>query len=127
MHHERSGWGNVFVCVMLKERKRAHPNMVSVQGWCQKSSSIDLFEVGDRWSTLARPFFLAGLRFRIFSSSVSSSGKKSSEEKKSPEASRTKGPDLRPRPSDPSPLTLIEPMADVFLSKCVKNSCIVCS
>jgi hypothetical protein len=37
---------NAFVCVTLQERKRAHLNMVSVRDWLQRSSFVDLLEVG---------------------------------------------------------------------------------
>jgi hypothetical protein len=48
----QSFWtGNVFVCIMLQEHKRAHPNMVSVHDQTQESSSIDLLEVGMGRST----------------------------------------------------------------------------
>jgi hypothetical protein len=39
------GMGNVFALITLKERKRAHPNMVLVHDRSQESSSIDLLEV----------------------------------------------------------------------------------
>jgi hypothetical protein len=49
-----------------KERKRVHPNMVSVHHLLQELSFIDLLEVGGGWSTLTRPFF-GWMAFQKFS------------------------------------------------------------
>jgi hypothetical protein len=65
---------NKFICITLKERDRAHPNMVSVQDCSRESSSIDRLEVdiGDRpWPPAL--FFLAGLRSQNFFALTSSS------------------------------------------------------
>jgi hypothetical protein len=60
-----------------KERKRAHPNMVSVQNQSRESSFIDLLEVDVGWSTLASALFSLGwIAFQIFPSLTSSSEKK---------------------------------------------------
>jgi hypothetical protein len=39
---------NAFACIMLQERERVHPNMVSVRDWLEESSSTDLREVEGR-------------------------------------------------------------------------------
>jgi hypothetical protein len=46
----------------VAELKRVHLKMVLVHDPSQENSSIDLLEVGDGWSTMIRPIFLAGLR-----------------------------------------------------------------
>jgi hypothetical protein len=60
------GMGNVFALITLKERKRAHPNMVLVHDRSRESSFIDLVEVDMGWSTRTRPFFPGWIAFQNF-------------------------------------------------------------
>jgi hypothetical protein len=97
MHRERSGVENAFVCIMLQERKLAHPNIVLVHDRSHESSLIDLLEswYGGVFDPSHPDFFSGWITFPNLRLVGLELGGKKFDEKKSPEASCAKEPDLR--------------------------------
>jgi hypothetical protein len=94
MRRKRSVRQMHLMSLRCKERNHAHPNMVLVHDRSDQSSFINLFEGGDRWSTLTpAPFFPGWIAFQNFHLvSRELGGKKLKEKKKVRKQVAQKGP-----------------------------------